>query len=238
MLLFDDSKVLIISAHPDDEVLGCGGVLAKQKQRTEFYCLFLGEGSSARFPGDQLKSPGCLEAIDYRNDCSRKALAFLSVKNYQFLNYRCGALDNVPIIELNHHIEKVINSFRPDIVITHSNLDCNNDHRIVSRAVDMATRPKRESSVLQLLHFEVQSTSELNYSSPFAPNVFLELSQEWLDMKIEAMRLYDGESQLDDFSRSPSSLASLARYRGIQSGYRYAEAFKLVRNYLPAYYSK
>ena len=102
----------------------------------------------------------------------------------------------------------------------------------------MATRPKREGSVLQLLHYEVQSTSELNYSNPFAPNVFLELSQEWLDMKIEAMRLYDGESMLDDFSRSPSSLECLARYRGIQSGYKYAEAFKLVRNYLPAYYPK
>jgi LmbE family N-acetylglucosaminyl deacetylase len=236
MLSFDDSRVLIISAHPDDEVLGCGGILARQKHKTEFYCLFLAEGSSARFAGDQLDSRECSDAIDYRNECSRKALSFLNVKRHQFLNYRCGALDNIPIIELNHHIEKVINSYCPDVVITHSNFDCNNDHRIVSRAVDMATRPKREGSTLQLLHFEVQSTSELNYLSPFAPNLFLELSQEWLDMKIEAMSLYDGEYQLDDFSRSPSSITVLARYRGIQSGYKYAEAFKLVRSYSPALY--
>ena len=146
--LFANTRVLIIAAHPDDEVLGCGGLIAQHKNIAEVSCLFLAEGVSARYPKDHHNSSECLEAINYRNDCARAALSFLNITNYNFLNYKCGALDQYPIIELNHKIEESINLSNPEIVITHSNCDCNNDHPIVSRSVDIATRPKRKGSVL------------------------------------------------------------------------------------------
>lgn len=230
----DNKRVLIIAAHPDDEVLGCGGLIAQQRNRTEFSCLFLAEGISARYSKDKQESKECLGEIKYRNDCALRALSFLNILNFKFINYKCGGLNHLPIIEINHVIEESINIFKPQIVITHSNLDCNNDHRIVSRSVDMATRPTRNNSIQQLLHFEIQSSTELNYQNPFTPNLFIELSQKSLDQKIEAMQLYDREFKNDIFARSPSALEVLARFRGIQSGYKYSEAFKIVRQFEPS----
>jgi hypothetical protein len=84
-----------------------------------------------------------------------------------------------------------------------------------------------------LLHFEIQSSTELNYQDPFAPNLFIELSEESLEKKIEAMQFYDREFRKDNFSRSPSALEALARFRGIQSGYKYSEGYKIIRQFVP-----
>ena len=133
-------RALVIAAHPDDEVLGCGGIISKYIQRdVKFFVLVIAEGSSCRF-----QDPNCLaslEAIKERTHYASKALNLLGVSDYLFNDLPCGRLDAVPIIEINKIIENVISDFAPDTIFTHSAVDANNDHRIVNRASIMATRP-------------------------------------------------------------------------------------------------
>ena len=122
-------RVLVIAAHPDDEVLGCGATMSKySRQGVQFMVLFIAEGSSCRYA-----DPACVDsiaAIALRTLQAVKALDLLGIQVYHFNDLPCGRLDQVPIIEINKTIEQAIRMFDPDTVLTHSALDANNDHRI------------------------------------------------------------------------------------------------------------
>lgn len=222
-------KVLIIAAHPDDDILGCGGFLAKHKDRYNFKVVFIAEGSSARFKNipDNLKK--IKETIEIRNKYAKDALSLFNIKDIKFHNLPCGRLDTKPIIEINKIIEKEIKSFNPETVLTHAEDDTNNDHRIIFRSIMMATRPGIYKNLKTIASFEVLSSSEWNFSEAFTPNFFEVLTLKELNLKWKALKCYKTETQSFPHPRSEQGIKTLARYRGMQAGFKYAESFKIIR---------
>jgi LmbE family N-acetylglucosaminyl deacetylase len=222
------NKVLIICAHPDDEVLGCGGFISKYRELgVEFKVVFIGEGSSCRF--EDLRSKEAIDSIKDRNDSAINALGFMNVHNLEFHNLPCGRLDQVPIISINKIIEKAIDTFEPDTVLTHSSCDVNNDHRIVFKSTLMSTRPSSRWCVHRLLSYEVLSSSEWSYVSNFMPNYFEEISEKNVSDKWRAMSHYESEIREYPFPRSLEGIKALSIMRGLQAGFRYAEAYQVIR---------
>lgn len=224
------NRILVIAAHPDDEVLGCASTISKYTRRgSEFFVLFIAEGSSCRF--NKPDSVDSISEIVYRTHQAINALALLGVNEYQFNNLPCGRLDQVPIIEINKIIERAIDAFRPDTVLTHSEFDANNDHRVVHRATIMATRPTPQNSVLRLLAFEVLSSSEWAYGHSFVPTSFERIEERDLAMKCQAMAAYVSEVKEYPFPRSEHGIRAHAMSRGMQAGFPLAEAFHLIREF-------
>jgi len=226
----DIKKLLVIAAHPDDELLGCGGSIAKYINNGVLVkVLLLGEGSTARYD-----DPSCKEAkaaIALRNSRAVKALGVIGVTDFEFYNLPCGRFDQIPIIEINKIIESVIRQFNPDTVFTHSEGDSNNDHKIVYRASIVATRPCGENIVNRLFCYEVLSSSEWSYTSAFLPNYFISLKESQLRAKWSALECYETEMREFPFPRSWEGVKNLAVKRGMQAGIEFAEAFQLVREF-------
>jgi len=219
-------RVLIIAAHPDDDILGCAGLMSKYKGKVEFRVIFIAEGSSCK---ELIHDEGVVKVIEERNSCGIKALEVLGVENYHFYNLPCGRLDQVAIIEINKIIEKEIQDFKPDTIFTHSFEDTNNDHIIVHRATQMATRPGSRTFVEKVYTYEVLSSSEWRFTHTFSPNYFESLSEQDVRNKWIALAEYESEIKEYPYPRSEEGIFSLARYRGLQSANTYAEAFKLIR---------
>ena len=224
-------RALIIAAHPDDELLGCGGTIAKlAKAGTAFKVVFIGEGSTARF--NDPKDVNAISAIKVRNDNAVRALASLGVTDIDFGNAPCGRFDQFSLLEINKQIEDSIRAFEPDLVFTHSNTDANNDHRIVHAATLIATRPVPNYNVKTVLCYEVLSSSEWRFSEVFSPHFFVSLEEEHVTEKWNALALYENEMRDYPFPRSREGVFTLAKYRGMQTGHAYAEAFEVVRHEL------
>jgi len=222
-------KILILAAHPDDEVLGCGGLISKYSELGDtFRVVFLGEGSSCRFQDHQ--SEESKKEIKIRNSYAVKAMNFLGVSQYDFHGLPCGRFDQVPIIEINKIIENQIKNFKPDLLLTHSANDANNDHQIVYRASIMASRPLKDNTVPTLWSYEVLSSSEWSFSDSFTPNIFESLKEKDIMKKFEALSFYESELRPYPFPRSFEGIKALSQMRGLQSGLQYAEAFKLIRS--------
>ena len=221
-------RILDIAAHPDDEILGCGGLISKYQSRgVIFKILIIGEGSTCRFT-----DPSCadgLAAIKQRNAFAIKALKTLSVNNIEFNNLPCGRFDQIPIISINKIIEEAIKGFHPDTVLTHSPHDVNNDHKIVFNSTLMATRPGAQNHIDRLMSYEVLSSSEWAFVESFKPTHFEEITEKDLEAKWFALSQYVSEIQNYPFPRSSDGIKSLAMMRGMQSGFRFAEAFQLIR---------
>lgn len=223
-------KVLVICAHPDDDILGCGGIMSKYtKTGTEFRIIFIAEGSSCRFNTDQFNSDNVAAVINERNNFGIKALERLNIHNYHFYNLPCGRLDTVSIIDINKIIENEISSFKPDTIFTHAENDANNDHGLVFKATIMATRPCNAVRVKSVYSYEILSSSEWKFTNSFEPNSFEELSAEDVKNKWEALAEYETEIREFPFPRSLDGISTLAKYRGLQAGVSYAEAFRLIR---------
>lgn len=223
------NKVLIIAAHPDDDILGCAGIMSKYRGQVKFRVAFIAEGSSCRFNKEQINEKEVLNVIKERNSCGIKALKLLGVENYRFYDLPCGRLDQVAIIDINKIIEKEIKNFKPDTIFTHSLEDTNNDHMIVHRATQMATRPGSETFVEKLYSYEILSSSEWRFTHTFSPNYFESLSKKDIHNKWLALREYETEIKEFPYPRSEEGIFSLAKYRGLQSANAYAEAFRLIR---------
>ena len=223
-------RVLIVAAHPDDEVLGCGATISKYRATgSVFRVLFVAEGSSCRFdsPSDVLADAAKVQ----RTASAERAMQLLGIDEFEFNNLPCGRLDQVPILDVNKIIERAVRDFAPDTVLTHAEHDVNNDHRIVFRSTLMATRPGAKNHVARVLSYEVPSSSEWSYSSQFLPNLFEEIFEKDLLQKCLALDCYESEVRPFPFPRSQQGLQTLAMFRGMQAGLKYAEAFQLVREF-------
>ena len=218
-------RALIISAHPDDDILGCGGILSKYKDKVSFKVVFIGEGSTCRF-----SSPNSAEAqkeVKTRNSYAKKAFGVFGVDEYSFYNLPCGRFDIVPLIEINKIIEKEISDFKPDTVFTHSECDSNKDHVKVHDATIIATRP--DCGVEGVYTYEVLSSTEWGFNQAFTPNVFFSLSDTNVNEKFEALDMYLSEVRPFPHPRCKKGIITLATQRGMQSGNSFAEAFRLIR---------
>ena len=180
-------NILIIAAHPDDEVIGCGGTIAKLiNEGQKIFILFMAEGVTARFEKNQIDSIKAKKEILIREKNAISANKVLGVKKQHiiFSKNTCCRMDTVPLIDHTKLIEKYIQKFKPNRIFTHSPLDLNVDHRLTFQAVMTATRPKKSniflneifldsnelefsSSWLHRQHVFYISLNELNYNFPF-----------------------------------------------------------------------
>ena len=137
-----DSRILLILAHPDDEVLGAGGMILKAKsQGATIRVVWLGEGVSARFSEDKFNSKEFLKATSIRKEGAIKAMEFLGVSDYSFGDWHCLRFDQIPFLDVTKKIEKEISNFNPNLIVTHNPVEVNIDHIITFKAVEAASRP-------------------------------------------------------------------------------------------------
>ncbi len=225
------SRILIIAAHPDDEVLGCGGFMSQcmDDKKRDISVLFIAEGNTCRFDKKLIHSSAAVNKIKIRNANAVKALNFFKVKEYEFTNLNCGRLDTYPLIDITKVIEKKIKDFKPKTILTHNFDDNNNDHKIVLRATLNATRPGAQNLVNSILSYEILSSTEWNFLKSFKPNYFIELSKKNLLAKIKGMKYYEDEMRSYPFPRSGEGIKILSSYRGMQSGKELSEAYKIIR---------
>lgn len=225
-----NNKVVVIAAHPDDEVLGCGATIAKHvKSGDDVHVLILAEGQTSRDTRrDRSKN---LAVISELCEAAREAADVLGAVTVTLKDFPDNRMDSIDLLDVVKVIEDYIHLHKPNIIYTHYYGDLNIDHRITNQAVMTAARPVPGSSVKKILFFEVPSSTEWQVSSigfRFDPNWFVDVS-DTLDKKIEALKKYEQELRSWPFPRSVDAVAHLAGWRGASIGVVAAEAFVLGR---------
>lgn len=222
------SSVLILAAHPDDEVLGCGGTIAKLADKgAVVHVAFIADGVSSR-AGAQTDLRTGLAA---RRLAAQNACNILGVKSVSFDDFPDNRLDTIPLLVLTQTVEALIIKHQPAMVFTHHAGDVNVDHRRLHEAVVTACRPQPNQTVKTLLCFEVHSSTEwqLPGSAPaFMPNWFVDISATF-DRKLAALDAYAAELRAWPHPRSTKGVEHLAHWRGATVGVDAAEAFILGR---------
>jgi LmbE family N-acetylglucosaminyl deacetylase len=218
-------KILIIAAHPDDEVLGCGGTIAAQtSQGNSVQVMFLADGVSSR--GGKASTE-----LQRRHHAAHTAAELLGIESVSFADFPDNQLDTVPLLRVVQRIEERITQYQPDTILTHHAGDVNIDHQRVHQAVITACRPQPGYPVKTLLFFEVPSSTEWQppgSAAAFLPNWFIDIS-DTLERKLEALAAYSEELRDFPHPRSVEAVEALARWRGATVGVRAAEAFVLGR---------
>jgi LmbE family N-acetylglucosaminyl deacetylase len=230
--MFKNKKILVVVAHPDDELLGLGATM--HKLISEYNCqirtVILGEGITSR--SDERDPERWKEELEKHRqniEQARIAIGYESVGIYDFPDNR---FDTVALLDIIKVIEKEKDKFNPEIIFTHHGGDLNIDHQRTFEAVITSTRPMDDEKVNTIITFETPSGTEWIASSEprrFIPNLFIEVSEKDLDAKIKGMESYEFEKRKYPHPRSPESLKILSQQRGITVGKIYAEAFNLLR---------
>ncbi len=218
-------RVLVVAAHPDDEVLGCGGTIARHAASGDaVHVAILAKGLASR------GEPSPAEVAELCASAER-AGAVLGTSSLQLHDNPDNRMDTVPALELAQSVEALLARFHPSIVYTHWAGDVNVDHRLVHQAVVTACRPLPGHSVERVLFFEVPSSTEWQTpgSAPaFAPNYFVDVTGT-LEAKLAALSAYSSELREFPHPRSRRAVEYLARWRGATVGLDAAEAFVLGR---------
>jgi LmbE family N-acetylglucosaminyl deacetylase len=215
--------VLVIATHPDDEVLGCGGVIARHAdQGHEVHVLVVTRGIPELFESEQIETT--------RQEL-RNAHKILGVSGVTFLDFPAPRLDMVPGNDLADAIAGVIRQLKPQIIYMPHRGDIHGDHQATYWATLVATRPINRNPVRRLLCYE--TLSETEWGAPtgdqvFVPTVFIDISSS-LERKLEAMACYRSQLKQPPHPRSLRSIEALARLRGGTVSLDAAEAFMLVR---------
>lgn len=225
----EERRVLIITAHPDDEVLGMGGTIAIHAKVAgdvvRIVCMT--DGSSSQYPGDDARRL-------QKNDEAVRAVAVLGVTDYVHLSFPDMRLDSVPHVEINRAIEDQVLDFRPDTLYS-VHPDVNLDHRAVFRSVIVATRPTPDQCVRRVLTFA--PTSSVEWTAPgenwFLPNWFTDISAT-LELKLSAFACYETEQRPYPHPRNARALRAAAEFYGASVGCEFAEPFVLIRSIHPA----
>lgn len=222
-------KILIVAAHPDDETLGCGGLIIKSlKEKKSISLLVLGEGVSARFKKGFEDSKDSIKARNVREKEFKKCLKFLKLKDFEMHRNHCTKFDKYPISNFVEIIENKIKKYKPDTIVTHNPYDTNIDHTIVYEAVNIACRPSNKLKIKKILTFEVPCSTHLSIKNKFKPNFYLNITKE-IKSKIKACKYYKKEMRQYPFPRSVEGILTLSKFRGMQSGNDYAEAYFIER---------
>jgi LmbE family N-acetylglucosaminyl deacetylase len=226
-----NKKILVVAAHPDDEVLGCGGTIAKHtKNGDEVHILIIAEGITSR---DAIRDAQARSSdLSILRKLAHQAKEILGASSLTFEDFPDNRLDSIDRIEIVKKIEFNIHKHNPEIVYSHHAGDLNIDHRIVHDAVAVACRPLPGVSTRTVLFFEVPSSTEWQLCgrlSPFSPNWFIDIKQT-IDIKMKALECYRSELRPWPHPRSLDAIRYLAYWRGASVGVECAEAFMLGRN--------
>src|SRR4030042_6908720 len=218
-----NKKIMVIAAHPDDEILGAGGTLIKHAQaKDEVFCLILGEGVMSRTGAKKHE----IKKLQRQTAEAGKIIGF---KKIFFSDFPDNSFDAVPLLKIVKVVEQYLENIKPDIVYTHYENDLNIDHRIAFQAVLTACRPINDNCPREIYAFETLSCSEWQVpDKKFKPNTYIDIA-DVVEKKIEALKKYKSEIRLYPHSRSPEGIKILAQYRGLESYLRFAEAMQLIR---------
>jgi LmbE family N-acetylglucosaminyl deacetylase len=226
----DPKTILVVAAHPDDEVLGCGATAARLvREGHELHIAIMAEGITSRHEQREQADASQLSRLHQH---AQSAGATLGAKDVVLFRLPDNRLDTVPLLEVTKLVEGLVERLRPDVIYTHHPGDLNVDHGVVHRAVLTATRPTAGQAVAEIYAFEVPSSTEWSFQRihpTFSPNVFVDVT-ETLDAKIAAMNCYSTEARAFPHPRSPEALRAIATRWGSVSGFHAAEAFELVRS--------
>jgi LmbE family N-acetylglucosaminyl deacetylase len=222
-------NILVIAAHPDDEVLGCGATMARlASEGAAVSILILATGLTSRLDFDQGQKEVLLRT---HHDRAVRAGHLIGAREVNLAGYPDQLMDTVPLLDITQAIEREIERVRPDTIFTHHGGDLNMDHVIAYRATLTATRPVPGCTVREVYAYEIPSSTEWSFQRfepKFQPNVFVDIAGS-IEKKIEAMQVYESETRPFPHPRSPKALRSLAARWGSVAGLEAAEAFELVR---------
>lgn len=230
---FQNKKIMVVVAHPDDELLGLGATMHRLivESNVQTHVVILGEGLTSR---SDKRDEGLWQkdlAIHKQNiRNAAQAIGYGSVKTYDFPDNR---FDSVALLDIIKIIEKEKQVFKPDVIFTHHGGDVNIDHQRTFDAVITACRPMAEEKVKTIISFETPSGTEWRASTDprhFIPNLFMEVTEENMRAKISGMESYEFEKRAYPHPRSPEALRIQAQRWGVSVGVAYAEAFCLVRD--------
>ena len=215
-------KILAIAPHPDDETLGCGGVLLKHKAEGDeiFWLIITGISEDNGWTNDVvIKRDNEIMSVS-------KKYGFSDVFN---LRLPTTKIDTLPISDLLGQITDVYNNIKPNVIYMPFANDVHTDHQIIGKALQSTYKWFRYPHIKRVYMYETLSETEFNFleNRVFRPNVFIDISK-YLEDKIETMKIYDGEMGDHPFPRSEHAIRALASLRGSQSGFEFAEAFELV----------
>tara|TARA_B110000977_G_C11070681_1_gene489436 strand:- start:795 stop:1484 length:690 start_codon:yes stop_codon:yes gene_type:complete len=222
-------KILVVASHPDDEILGCGGTIAKlSKSGNIVKTIILTKGISSRFDSNKNK---IIKLQDKLNKSSKAANKVIGVKNLKFFDLPDNQFDNNSLLSLTKVIEKEIKNFKPNIIFTHFINDLNIDHQYTSRAVLTAARPQTKNSVDEILFFEINSSTDYQINSnglQFMPNYFVDISKT-VKLKKKALEIYKSEMKKYPHSRSVKAILNKNISIGNSIGLGSCEAFQIAR---------
>ncbi len=205
---------LVVAAHPDDEVLGAGGTIARLcAEGEEVHIAILGEGGTSR-------DEGTVPALRRQVARAAEKLGTPNVSHFTLPDQR---FDTVPLLEITQMVESLISMIKPDTVFTHGYSDLNEDHRVTHLATLIACRPLPGAYVRKVYVMEIPGSCQLEHA-----NVYVGISAT-LETKVAAMQFYESERRVWPHARSSEALRELAHYRGVQAGIEAAEAFQLIR---------
>lgn len=216
-------NILIIAPHPDDEVLGCGGVMTKYASAgKKVYVLIMSRGAAHLYGEDKIEN--------VRRE-AKEAQKIIGVTDTRFLDFPAPELDLISLSEIARAIEKILKEWQIDVLFLPHKGDIHNDHGVVFKAAMVAARPINDCTVKEIYCFE--TLSETEWAHPFSndvfiPNFFVDIT-EFFQTKIKAMKCF--KSQLREYpsSRSLEALEALSKFRGSTVGFHHAEAFMTIR---------
>jgi LmbE family N-acetylglucosaminyl deacetylase len=221
--------VLCVVAHPDDEILGVGGTLARHAENgDDVHICILSDGVTSRH--DE-RTPQVEEEIEQRKKRAKRACGKLGIDSVSLRSFPDNQFDTVALLEIVKAVEDEIENVNPSLVYTHHYGDLNIDHELTCRAVQTATRPLKESDIERVLAFETLSASEWSLPdsrNSFEPTVFTNISNT-LDAKLEALAEYEGELREAPHPRTIETVKQNAKVWGAKSGLEAAEPFELLR---------
>ncbi|WP_055668133.1 PIG-L deacetylase family protein [Desnuesiella massiliensis] len=217
-------KVLVISVHPDDETLGCGGTILKHNELgDELYWLIITKADASLGFSD--------EFLLKRREQIKKVCKRYGFKKMHELSLLTTKLHTIDFSDLIQAISKVINEVKPEIIYMNNRSDIHTDHQVAAKAIMSCTKSFRYPFIKKILMYECISETEIAPALPenlFIPNVYSDIT-EFIDKKMEIMKMYESEVQEPPLPRSLDNIRALARYRGSSCGVDYAEAFMLLR---------
>ena len=222
------NKILAICAHPDDEVLGCGGTLLKHKSRKDqINLLFVFEGSSR---GNTKSKKNILLNLKKRENSALKVAKYLKAKSIKFLNNKNLNSDSSLKIKITNEITKHINKIRPSIIYTHSPKDLNIDHRNCFESVLISTRTSQNNTLKKIVSFEIPSSTEWSFNSfgTFKANYFVDI-EKFIKDKLKLLKMYSYELKSFPYPRSKENIISQSKYAGSYVGFKHAEKFEIIK---------